>query len=463
MNADKTSPAALQLKTFIYLTAGIAALAGLLFGYDTGVISGAILFIKDQFQLTSARIERVVSAVLLGAVIGAAFSGALTDRFGRRKVIIVTAFLFAIGAIGSAFAINVMMLILFRIMIGIAIGVASYAAPLYISEISPPNVRGALVSLNQLMITCGIVVSYLIDYALSLGTNEWRWMLGLGAVPAIILIIGMLALSESPRWLVSRNRVDEARSVLGRMMPGEDVDREIDTINRSLVIKQGSWKEILEPWIRPALVVGIGLAFFQQVTGINTIIYYAPTIFEFAGFESHKVSILATVGVGVVNVLMTVVAIWFIDRIGRKPLLYIGMAGMALSLGVVGFAFYSPNLSGAVKIITMISVMFYIASFAISLGPIFWLMIAEIYPLKIRGRAMSLATVANWGFNMIVASTFLTLIEKLGKAGAFWFYAVVCVIGMVFCFFYVPETKGHTLEEIEDHLKSSKSFSKLGK
>lgn len=449
-------------KTFIYITAGIAALAGLLFGYDTGVISGAILFIKDQFHLASAAVETVVSAVLLGAVIGAALSGALTDRFGRRKVIIVTAILFAIGAIGAAFAISVSMIILFRVMIGMAIGVASYAAPLYISEISPPEARGALVSLNQLMITCGIVVSYLVDYALSLGTNEWRWMFGLGAIPAVILIVGMIALSESPRWLVSRNRLDEARLVLTHVIPGQNVEQEIRAIQGSLSVKEGSWKELLEPWVRPALVVGIALAFFQQATGINTIIYYAPTIFEFAGFESHKVSILATVGVGVVNVVMTLVAIWFLDRIGRKPLLYIGMTGMTISLGILGLSFFNPQMSGALKMATVLSIVFYIASFAISLGPIFWLMIAEIYPLRIRGRAMSLATLANWGFNALVASTFLTLTERLGKAGAFWFYAVVCVFGIVFCHFYVPETKGHSLEEIEEHLKKNKGLRTLG-
>lgn len=449
-------------KTIVFLTAGIAALAGLLFGYDTGVISGAILFIKDQFALSAVAVERIVSAVLLGAVIGAAVSGALADRFGRKKVLIVTALLFAAGAIGASLAADVPMIILFRFIIGIAIGVASYTAPLYISEISPPEARGALVSLNQLMITCGIVVSYLVDYALTTGHDAWRWMFGLGALPAVILILGMIALSESPRWLVSRNRVDEARGVLGRVMKPEGVEAEIKGIQASLSVKEGSWKDVAAPWIRPALIVGISLAFFQQMTGINTIIYYAPTIFEFAGFASHKVSILATVGVGVVNVLMTVVAIWFIDRLGRKPLLYIGMTGMAISLGVLGLAFYMPGMADKLKMLTVLSVIAYIASFAISLGPIFWLMISEIYPLSIRGRAMSLATLANWGFNMVVASTFLTLTEKLGKAGAFWFYGIICVIGIAFCYLYVPETKGRSLESIEGFLKKNKGLRALG-
>lgn len=453
----------MKAKTMIFITAGIAALAGLLFGYDTGVISGAILFIKDQFQLSSGAVQNVVGAVLLGAMFGAALSGALADRFGRKRVLLVTALLFAAGAIGAALAPTIPAIIAFRVMIGVAIGVASYTAPLYISEISPPDMRGALVSLNQLMITCGIVVSYLVDLALTLGGNEWRWMFGLGALPAIILVIGMLVLSESPRWLVSRNRIDEARTSLGKIMSAQKVEEEINDIQKSFTIKTGSWKNVMEPWVRPALVVGIALAFFQQVTGINTIIYYAPTIFEFAGFGSHKVSILATVGVGTVNVLMTIVAIWFLDRLGRKPLLYIGLVGMALSLGLLGLAFYLPGMMGALKMLTVLCVIFYIASFAISLGPIFWLIIAEIYPLKVRGRAMSLATLSNWLFNMIVASTFLTLTEKLGKAGAFWFYAVVCVAAIIFCYFYVPETKGRTLENIEDFLKKNKGLRAFGR
>lgn len=438
----------------IYIIAFVAALAGLLFGYDTGVISGAILFIKDQFNLTSIVVERVVSAVLLGAVIGAAFSGSMADKLGRRRSIVITAVLFSFGAVGSAFAPNIPALIACRFLIGLAIGVASYVAPLYISEISPPDVRGALVSLNQLMITCGIVVSYLVDYMLTLGQNEWRWMFGLGAIPGVILLIGMIYLPETPRWLVKQGLIDKARDVLGRTSRGRDIDREINDISNTLTDKKCSWKEVFDPWVRPALFVGIILAFFQQATGINTIIYYAPTIFEFAGFSSHKVAILATIGVGTVNVLMTMVAIWLLDKLGRKPLLYIGMVGMAVSLGVLGTAFYLTDLSGMLKWICVASVLFYIASFAISLGPIFWLLISEIYPLKVRARAMSLATVANWGFNMLVAATFLTMTDKLGKAGTFWMFALISIAGIVYCYFFVPETKGYTLEEIEGRLRS---------
>ncbi|MFA6349714.1 MAG: sugar porter family MFS transporter [Candidatus Omnitrophota bacterium] len=447
----------------IYLIAFIAALAGLLFGYDTGVISGAILFIKDQFNLTSTAVEHVVSAVLLGAVIGAAFSGSMADKLGRRRSIVITAVLFSLGAVGSAFSQSIPVMIACRFVIGLAIGVASYVAPLYISEISPANVRGALVSLNQLMITCGIVVSYLVDYMIAEGQNEWRWMFGFGAIPAMILLIGMIYLPETPRWLVKQGLIDKARKVLGRIGNGRNADQEISEISKTLTDKKCSWKEVLQPWIRPALFVGIALAFFQQATGINTIIYYAPTIFEFAGFGSHKVAILATIGVGTVNVLMTVVAIWLLDKLGRKPLLYIGMAGMALSLGVLGTAFHMVNLSGMLKWICVASVLFYIASFAISLGPIFWLLISEIYPLKVRARAMSLATVANWGFNMLVAATFLTMTDKLGKAGTFWLFSLISIAGIVYCYFFVPETKGYTLEELEGRLHSGDWLKKRNK
>ena len=286
-------------------------------------------------------------------------------------------------------------------------------------------------------------------------------MFAFGAVPAIVLLVGMLFLPESPRWLLSQSLVKRARAILERIRNKENVDKELEVINKTLKQKAGGWGELLEPWIRPALIVGIGLAFIQQATGINTVIYYAPTIFEFAGFESAKVSILATAGVGIVNVLMTIVAIWLLDRLGRRPLLFTGLIGMIVSLTVLGFAFRVPSLSGSLKWITVAGLACYIASFAISLGPIFWLIIAEIYPLRIRGRAMSIATVANWTFNMIVALTFLTMADKLGRSSAFWLYALVAIAGLVFSYFYVPETKGRTLEEIEESLRSGKCFKKV--
>ncbi|MBD3296434.1 MAG: sugar porter family MFS transporter [Candidatus Omnitrophica bacterium] len=435
---------------FIYMVASIAALAGLLFGYDTGVISGAILFITRQFSLSAVSEETVVSAVLVGAIIGAAVSGPIADRFSRRRTILATAVIFAVGSTAVALAPTVSYLVAGRMVIGMAIGVASFVAPLYISEVSPPDVRGALVSLNQLAITCGIVLSYIVDYALS-GQQSWRWMFAVGTIPAVILGVGMAALPYSPRWLMSRGESGRARNILSRIRNSGTIEREMDDIRVSLTEESGGWKELFRPWLRVPLLTGIGIMFFQQMTGINTVIYYAPTIFGFAGFGSDSVAILATMGVGIINVLFTILSIRLIDRVGRRKLLFWGLAGMIVSLSVLGYAFSMSSLAGALKWITAGSLMLYIASFAVSLGPIAWLIIAEIFPLKIRGRAMSLATTCNWIFNFLIAMTFLTLINKLGKAGTFWLYALLGTGGWVFCFFMVPETRGHTLEEIEEH------------
>lgn len=435
--------------SFLYIVAGISALGGLLFGYDTGVISGALLFIKNDFHLTTFLQEIVVSFLLIGAVIGATLGGIPADRIGRRATIIMSAILFIVGAIGTALAPNVAWLLVGRIVVGIAVGVASFVTPLYISEVSPPQIRGALVSLNQLAITVGIVVSYLVDYALA-GIEGWRWMLGLAAVPAAILAVGMWFMPNSPRWLVSYNRTFQARIVLQRIRGTEDVDQEIQDIHESLVEKHSkNWSELLNPSIRPALIVGVGLAAFQQLTGINTVIYYAPTIFQMAGFKSAGVSILATVGVGIVNVLMTLVAIWLIDRVGRRALLLYGIIGMVIGLGTLGLAFQLSALAGALGWIAAGSLMLYIGSFAVSLGPVFWLLVSEIYPLRVRGLGMSAASMVNWGTNLVVALTFLTLIDIVGRPGTFWLYAFVGIGAWIFTYFVVPETKGRTLEDIE--------------
>ncbi len=393
--------------------------------------------------------------MLIGALAGACVGGILADRFGRRPVIIVTASLFVIGAISTALAPTIGLLIAGRIAVGAAIGVASFTAPLYISEISPVRLRGRLVSINQVALTSGIVISYLADYALA-GVHGWRWMFGLAAVPAAVLGGGMMFLPESPRWLLSHDRISAARAVLQRIRMSGDVDVELDEIRKSLEVQSGGWGDLLTSMVRPALVVGLGLAVFQQITGINTVIYYAPMIFESAGFTSASVSILATVGVGVVNVLMTVVAMTLMDRVGRRPLLLVGLAGMILGLAVLGLAFQLSSLAGVLGWIAIGSLMIYVGAFAIGLGPVFWLLISEIYPLKIRGLAMSVASAANWGANLIIALTFLTLIQLLGRPLTFWFYGLAGVAAWLFAWFRVPETKGRSLEEIEAHWKAGK-------
>jgi MFS transporter, SP family, galactose:H+ symporter len=440
---------------FVTIVAAVSALAGLLFGYDTGVISGAILFVQEDFHLATFWEEAVVGAALLGCVIGAAIGGKLADRFGRRKVLIWVAVLFIVGAVGTALAPDAVWLSLGRVVVGIAIGIASFTAPLYISEISPANVRGTLVSLNQLMITIGIVCSYLADYGLA-GGREWRWMFGVAAIPALIMLIGLLFVPESPRWYMRQGLRDLARTVLSRIRSGADVNVELAEIESSLGKQEGSWRELLSPALRPALIIGVGLAVFQQITGINTVIYYAPKIFLLAGMHSKSAAILATAGVGVVNVLMTVVALWLLDRAGRRALLLWGIVGMVISLGFLGFAFVSPNLTQVLSPVAVVCVMLYVACFAIGLGPVFWLMISEIYPLKIRGRAMGIATMSNWGSNWIVALTFLSLLDHLGSARTFWLYALAGVAAWIFVYRLVPETKGKTLEEIEAEWRSHK-------
>jgi sugar porter (SP) family MFS transporter len=432
---------------FLYRVAAVAALGGLLFGYDTGVISGAALFIEREYRLSPFGVEVVVSSVLWGAVLGAAGGGFLADRLGRRPSLILLGTLFGIGAVGSALSPSVPWLVASRVVVGVAIGAASFITPLYISEVSPPDSRGGLVSLNQLAITFGILVSYLVDSALA-SSGAWRWMLGLAAVPALLLGTGMAFLPESPRWLVARGQADLARRVLERCRGGRDVGPEMEEIKRVLDQPVGSWAELFRPRLRVALVVGVGLGVFQQVTGINTVIYYAPTICQAAGFESAPSAILATVGVGVINVVMTVVSLSLIDRVGRRPLLLASLAGMVLSLGVLAVAFGGPE-SASLAWVTVVGLMLYVGSFAVGLGPVFWLLISEIYPLRVRGKAMAAATLANWGSNLLVALTFLSLVQALGSAGAFWLYAAVGVAAWLFSYFLVPETRGRSLEEIE--------------
>ena len=442
------------------LVAAVASLGGLLFGFDTGVISGALLFIKNDFTLSSTMQGVVTSMVLVGAVIGAAVGGPLTDRFGRKPIIIVMAVLFAIGSLLSAAAGNAYMLMVARTILGVAIGTASMLTPLYLSEMAPAEKRGMIVSLNQFCITLGILLSYLVDFSFANVDGTWRWMLGIGAVPGILLGVGMAVLPESPRWLASRGRYDEAERVLQGLRNKTDVSEELSGLKGDISqeAQHGASLSALfsAPKARLPLIVGIGLAVFQQVTGINTVIYYAPSIFKTAGFESNSAAILATVGIGVVNVLMTVVALLLLDTAGRRKLLLTGLAIMTVCLVAIFVAFtLGTNTVGG---ITAVALAAYVGGFAIGLGPIFWLIIAEIFPLAYRGRGMSVASMANWGSNLIVALIFLDLIRLLTPGGTFLLFAVLTVGAFAFAYKYVPETNGRTLEEIEADLAAGFSL-----
>lgn len=434
----------------VVLTAAIAGLGGLLFGYDTGVIAGALLFIKDDFGLGSFAQGLVVAAVPIGAVLGAGIAGPAADRYGRRSMILLAAAVFIAGALASAAAPGVEVLVIARVVIGVAIGLASAAAPVYISEVAPPESRGRLVSFFQLAVTIGILVAYLVGLAFD-HVEGWRWMLGLGCVPALALAFGMVRMPQSPRWLVMTGDDFAARATLAKIRVDDPdaIDRELEEIKGSLDEKPGAWSELLTPVVKAALTVGVGLAILQQVTGINTVIYYAPTIVEFTGVDSSAGSILAAVGVGIINVGMTVVALRLLDRAGRRTLLFVGVSGMSISLFALGAAFVGGGGSTLSSVVAIVSLMTYVASFAVSLGPIFWLLNAEIYPLSVRSKAAGVGTMANWTFNFIVSLTFLLLIEALGRPGAFWLYGGIGLLTLLFCWKLVPETKGKRLEDIQ--------------
>jgi sugar porter (SP) family MFS transporter len=440
-----------NIRRHVALSSAITALGGLLFGYDTGVVSGALLFIKKDFGgLSSFQQELVTSLLLVGAVVGALGAGRVADRIGRRKAVLITAAIFVLGVLLAALTPSYSVLLIARVVIGLAVGSASMIVPLYIGEVVPPRFRGGFVSFNQLAVTSGILVSYLVDYGLSSSQN-WRLMFALAAIPAILLFTGMLFQQESPHWLITRGREDEARAVLARVRDSGDIDAEIAEV-REVSRRQSGVRELLAPKIRPLLMVGVLLAVFQQITGINTIIYYAPSLLQGAGFGNSG-ALLANVVNGAINVTMTIVAVWLLDRVGRRPLLLTGTAGMAVGMVVAALSFLGgSHLTGGLAIVAVIGLFFYTGSFAIGLGPVFWLLIAEIYPLKIRGAAMSVATMANWGANFVVTISFLTLLNAVGGVGTFFLFGFLTLVALAYFWRKVPETKGRSLQEIERDL-----------
>lgn len=434
---------------WLYIIAVIASLGGLLSGYDTGVISGALLFINETWLLPDTVQGFLVSSVLIGAVIGAATNGVLADIFGRKAIIMTTAVIFILGSILCAFAPNIYILIISRIFVGFAVGIVNFVVPLYLSEISPKHLRGTLVSLYQWAITAGILFSYFINAAFAQAIYNWRWMLFAGVFPGLILFIGMYFMSDTPRWLVSKNNEDEAEKVFKKIEPAIDAKKEIAEIKNTLNNEQGS-KFKLKKWMVMPFIAGIGIMFAQICTGINTIIYYAPTIFKTAGFDSNITAIYATTGIGVVNFLMTIVAVFFTDKLGRKPLLYFGLTGVMLSLFALGTSFaFAETLGSSLKWVAVGSLVIYIICFAMSLGPIGWILVSEVFPLKIRGIAMSICTVSNFAFNFFVVASFPVLLNRIGGAWTFWMFGVVSLFCIIFVYFFIPETKGISLEQIE--------------
>lgn len=444
-------------KLSVYFITSVAALGGLLFGYDTGVISGAQLFLVKTFSLNPQQQELAVSAVLIGAIIGALVAGKINDAFGRKKTLLLLAVIFTLGALLTAISPNYTLFLIFRAIVGLGIGAAASVVPVYISEMSPFQMRGKLVTFNQLAITIGIAVSYWVDLAFARAGMGWPPMFATAAVPGILLFLGMLMSPETPRWYAGRGRWDEARQVLERI-EGADPDFEIAEIHTSLHLeqKQGRIRDLFTPGVRMALLVGVGLAVFQQFVGINTVIYYAPTIFQSAGVASASSAILATSVVGVVNVLATIAALFLLDKAGRRVLLISGCIGMIVGLTLLGAVFATGV--GNAGLLTLLALMVYIISFAISMGPVFWLMSAEIFPTNVRGAGASVCSFSNWVSNFIVSVTFLSLVGGIGTARTFWLYAVIGIAALIFCWRLVPETKGKTLEQIEAYWNNGRRW-----
>jgi MFS transporter, SP family, galactose:H+ symporter len=441
----------------------LAALAGLMFGLDIGVISGAQQFIQKEFRVSDHVIEWIVSAMMLGAALGAAGAGWLSSALGRKRSLILGAVLFVVGSLLCAVAASPATLIVARVVLGLAIGIASFTAPLYLAEVAPEYIRGAMVSLYQLMITIGIFVAFLSDTALSYSGN-WRWMLGVIAIPGVLFLIGVFVLPDSPRWLLMRGRRDEALEVL-RSLRGDPavVAREARDIEEQLKRPQRGWHMFLENAnFRRSVGLGVMLQVVQQLTGINVVMYYAPRIFQAMGYDVVA-QMWFTAAVGLTNVLATFIAIGFVDRWGRKPILYAGFAAMAIGLGVVGTTMHLGIATEGQQLLAVAMLLIFIVGFAMSAGPLVWTICSEIQPLKGRDFGIACSTLTNWVVNMIVGATFLTLLNDFGRAQTFWLYAGLNVLFLWFTHALVPETKGVTLEEIEGKLMSGARLRDIGR
>ena len=447
---------------WLLVVLAVVLFAGGLFGYDQGVISGALAGVKETFSLSLLMVQVVTSWVTLGALVGSLVCGELGDRLGRKRAILIAGALFTCGAAIQWIAPSAVILVAGRFIIGAGVGMAAVSAPLYAAELAPAHLRGRFVSAYQLAITIGIFLAYLINGQLSASAN-WRLMLGLASVPGLALFLIALVAPESPRWLMSRNRRDAAAKETTKVQPDIDVDAQLGEIEAA--IKQdshaASWAEIFSPKWRKPLLIAVGLAVFQQITGINAIIYYANQIFGSAGFATEASRATVTLwAIGGVNVVSTFIAIAFIDKVGRRLLLLVGLIGMGVSLAVVGVAFHfiAPAATGAVAasgpttagIVTVVALVVFIASFAFSLGPVVWTVINEIFPAHIRGRGVALATAVNWGSAFLVSQFFLSLIHILGSSWTFWLLAGFCALGWIWIYMRVPETRGLTLEKIQE-------------
>ncbi len=453
-------------KANIYLIGSIAAMAGLLFGFDTGVISGAQEFLFKTFEVGGASIRGfVVSAVPLGALMGAIVSGFFAKELGRRKSIIMTAILFSIGTLSAAFAPSLLSVVIGRLLMGLAIGISAMVVPMYLSEVSPARVRGTIIFLFQLAITLGLMGAFAINLTFASWIQDtatnWRWMFGIGIVPSVLLFLGMVfIMPNSPRWLMLKGRKEEARKVLQYLLGKVDVSSCMDEMEESLRHEgDKNWKLLFRKPLLPLILMTFGLFVFQQLSGINAIMYYGPEVFASAGF-GEKAKFLAQLFMGLTNVIATVFGVWVIDKLGRRPLLFIGFTGMVICLGVLSFCLGS---NGAYATLSLASTLLYVVFFAISLGGVPYIMMSEVFPLKSRSTGMAIASCANWLFNMLVSFSFVILVDKMGgMENVFMLYGICTIVGLVFAWRYVPETKGRHLEDIEHNLYDGKALRYIG-
>ncbi|MFH9649659.1 sugar porter family MFS transporter [Streptomyces anulatus] len=440
--------------------AAAIALGGFLFGFDTGVVSGALLYVKEDFHLSSFEQGSVVSVLLIGAVIGATSAGRLSESLGRRKALGTVGVVFIIGTAIVSAANGYATLMAGRVILGLAVGAASATVPVYLSEISPTKIRGRLLTMNQLMITLGILIAYLVNLAFS-SSEMWRAMFAVGAVPAALMVAATLwFLPESPQWLISHGQVDRARRGIASVTDEATADELVARAQHRIAAEREKQKrnagapdqgprKLLAPDLRPALVVGLTLAVVQQFGGINTIIYYAPTIIQQTGLNASN-SIFYSVFIGVINLVMTLIAIRLVDRAGRRVMVLVSLALMAVSIFMLGLAF----VVGMNSVLTLLFMVIYIAAYAGGLGPVFWTLLGEIFPPSVRAEGSSVATAVNWISNFIVSLAFLPLAAAIGQGETFWIFAGICVLAFFFVGRYLPETKGRDPEQIEEALKA---------
>lgn len=430
-------------KSYILGISFISALGGYLFGFDFAVISGALPFLQKQFGLDSYWQGFATGSLAIGAIIGCVIAGKMSDRYGRKKGLLIAALIFAISSLAMAFAGSRNIFIVARCMAGIGVGMASMLSPMYIAEISPAHLRGRMVAINQLTIVIGILITSLVNYNLrNIGEDAWRWMFGLGVVPSVLFFTGALWLPESPRWLVKAGQTSKAQNILSRIGGADFARDSLSSIQRSL---EGATKinyaSLLNKAVLPAVIIGIGLAVFQQLCGINVVFNYTPRIFESIG-ATREDQLLQTVLIGGINLVFTLLAMLLVDKLGRKPLMLIGAGGLAILYIVVAQLLSAGSMSVSWFLLAAIG------TYAVSLAPVTWVLISEIFPNKVRSRATSIAVICLWAAYFILVFTFPILFEKF-KDNTFYFYSVICLIGLLFVWLKVKETKGKTLEELE--------------